>query len=424
MEFFHNPQVDWMGKKGYFIAISVILLVAGIVSMIARGGVKYGIDFRGGTLVYVKFAHTPNQDAIRHHLDGQNLHGATLVPYGHSYEHEIMVGLDLQQTPANNALDKGKSDIVAALTSLFGPGPAGKIDFNNANAQTIANHLLVGDPLHLAAKGQDVAQTTYANLAQSMVKFKNSSSQGGLIADFNQLAAVPGVTSAVTSALQNDFYLSQFTVFNTEIVGPKVGAKLRLQALYVVLGGLAAMLIYVWIRFELIFGVAAIIATFHDVIITLGIFSILDKDISLTVIAAFLTLIGYSMNDTIVTFDRIRENMHLNKRENFRDLVNRSINQVLSRTILTSGLTFIAVLALYLFGGEVIHGFSLVLVAGVIIGTYSSFAIASPLVLYWEDRARAGAMGGGGGGKVVRPVASTPSSKEKTSKREAAGVRR
>ncbi|HEV2498184.1 MAG TPA: protein translocase subunit SecF [Terriglobia bacterium] len=423
MEFFHNPQVDWMGKKGYFIAISVILLVAGIVSMIARRGLKYGIDFRGGTLVYVKFAHKPNLDAIRHHLDSQNLHRATLQSYGGASANEIMVGLDLQTTASKSALDEGKQEIMSALTSLFGPGPAGKTDFNNANPQTIANQLLVEDPLHLAAKGQDVAQTTYTNLAQAMVKFKDSSSQGGLIADFNELTAVPGVNSAVTSVLQKDFYLSQFTVSNTKVVGPKVSAKLRLQALYVVLGGLAAMLIYVWIRFELIFGVAAIIATFHDVIITLGIFSILDKDISLTVIAAFLTLIGYSMNDTIVTFDRIRENMHLNKRENFRDLVNRSINQVLSRTILTSGLTFLAVLALYLFGGEVIHGFSLVLVAGVIIGTYSSFAIASPLVLYWEDRAKSGAMGGGGG-KAVRPAASTPSSKEKAAKREAAGVRR
>lgn len=421
MEFFHNPQIDWMGKKGIFIAISVILLVAGIVSMIARRGLKYGIDFRGGTLVYVKFAHKPNLDAIRSHFDHENLHKATLQSYGSASENEVIVGLDLQTTASRNALDAGKQDIMKALTGMFGQGPAGKVDLNNADPQTISNHLLIEDPLHLAAKGQDVAQTTYSNLAQAMVRYKNSSAQGGLIADFSQLSAVPGVTNAVTSALQKDFYLSQFAVFNSQIVGPKVGAKLRLQALYVVLGGLAAMLIYVWIRFELIFGVAAIIATFHDVIITLGIFSILDKDISLTVIAAFLTLIGYSMNDTIVTFDRIRENLHLNKRENFRDLVNRSINQVLSRTILTSGLTFIAVLALYLFGGEVIRGFSLVLVVGVIIGTYSSFAIASPLVLYWEDRAKAGAMGGGGG-KVAKPVVAPP--KAKPSKRETAGARR
>jgi len=147
------------------------------------------------------------------------------------------------------------------------------------------------------------------------------------------------------------------------------------------------MLIYIWFRFELIYGVAAVIATFHDVIITLGLFSLLNKEITLTVIAALLTLVGYSMNDTIVVFDRIRENVKLNRRQNLKDLINRSVNQTLSRTILTSGLTFLAVLSLYIFGGEVIHGFALVLVIGVIIGTYSSFAIASPVVLAWQGRA-------------------------------------
>jgi preprotein translocase subunit SecF len=172
----------------------------------------------------------------------------------------------------------------------------------------------------------------------------------------------------------------------TQIVGPKVGGDLRRQALYVTLAGLGAMLVYIWFRFELIYGVAAVVATFHDVLITLGIFSLLNKEITLTVIAALLTLVGYSMNDTIVVFDRIRENVRLNRRENFLDLVNRSINQTLSRTILTSGLTFLAVLSLFLFGGEVIHGFALVLVVGVIIGTYSSIAIASPVLVFWRQR--------------------------------------
>jgi preprotein translocase subunit SecF len=421
MEFFHNPQVDWMGKKNYFIAVSIILLAAGIVSMIARGGIKYGIDFRGGTLVYVKFAQAPDLSAIRANLHQENLNGETLVSYGPSSAHEVMIGLDLQATTHLNALDQGKKEIVAALTKLYGQATVGKTDLNNADGQTISNRLLVDDPLHLGAKGQDSAQAAYANLAREIVDFKNSASQQGLITSFDQLSGLPGVTPSVISALRHDFYLSRFTIFNTQIVGPKVGSKLRRQALYVVLGGLAAMLVYVWLRFELIFGVAAIIATFHDVIITLGIFSILDKDISLTVIAAFLTLIGYSMNDTIVTFDRIRENMHLNRREDFRDLVNRSINQVLSRTILTSGLTFLAVMALYLFGGEVIRGFSLVLVIGVIVGTYSSFAIASPLVLYWEDRARASTLGGG---KVAKLAAPARTSKDKPGRREPAGARR
>jgi len=220
-----------------------------------------------------------------------------------------------------------------------------------------------------------------------VVNFRNGPPRSGLLGDLSELKAVPGVTPAVLEALGKDFYLSSYAVRNTEIVGPKVGTDLRRQAIYVTLAGLGAMLVYIWFRFELIYGVAAVIATFHDVLITLGIFSLLNKEISLTVIAALLTLVGYSMNDTIVVFDRIRENVHLNKRESFFDLVNRSINQTLSRTILTSGLTFLAVLSLYLFGGEVIHGFALTLVIGVIIGTYSSIAIASPILVFFYERA-------------------------------------
>ncbi|MGH9432141.1 MAG: protein translocase subunit SecF [Terriglobia bacterium] len=386
MEFFHNPNYDWMGKKWYFIGLSLTLAAIGIISIVAHGGLAYGIDFRGGTLVYLKLAQTPNYDAIRGELAREGLKDATLQRYDLTSKNEVLVGLDLRTTAAANRLDAGKQAIVKAMSALYGKGPAGKIDFNNATYQTVAEQLIVADPLNYAIQGADQAQKGYANLAQALVNYRKSPALGGLIENFSQLGAVPGVNSKVIAALENSFYLSHYVVFNTEIVGPKVGSDLRHQALYVTLAGLGAMLVYVWFRFELVYGVAAVIATFHDVIITLGIFSLLNKEISLTVIAALLTLVGYSMNDTIVVFDRIRENVHLNKREAFKDLVNRSINQTLSRTILTSGLTFLAVLSLFVFGGEVIHGFSLVLVVGVIIGTYSSFAIASPVVLYWQER--------------------------------------
>ncbi|HKF22671.1 MAG TPA: protein translocase subunit SecF, partial [Candidatus Angelobacter sp.] len=151
---------------------------------------------------------------------------------------------------------------------------------------------------------------------------------------------------------------------------------------------LVGMLVYLWFRFELIYGVAAVVAVFHDTLITLGAFSLTNKEITLTVIAAILTLVGYSMNDTIVVFDRIRENIKMMRREGLAEIVNRSINQTLSRTILTSGLTFLTVLSLYLFGGEVLNGFSFALVIGILIGTYSSIAVAAPmLVAYQEWRA-------------------------------------
>ncbi|MBI1942008.1 MAG: protein translocase subunit SecF [Acidobacteria bacterium] len=386
MEFFHEPKIDWMGKKWYFIVLSLILLGAGIAAVVAHGGLLYGIDFRGGTLVYVKFAKPPSLDGIRAELRRQNLGEATIQRFGPVGDNEVIIGLGLKEASSSEALDAGKRAIVTALGGVYGAGPAGKLDFNNASPRAVSEHLIAVDPLRLASQGSEEATARYRELSEAIVNFRNSPPQSGLLSDFPQLRAVDGVTPAVVETLAKGFYLSSYAVRNTEIVGPKVGGDLRRQALYVTLAGLGAMLVYIWIRFELIYGIAAVIAVFHDVLITIGIFSLLKEEISLTVIAAILTLVGYSMNDTIVIFDRVRENIHLTKRENFVDLVNRSINQTLSRTVLTSGLTFLAVLSLYLFGGEVIHGFALALVVGVIIGTYSTIAIASPLLVAFQQR--------------------------------------
>ncbi len=169
------------------------------------------------------------------------------------------------------------------------------------------------------------------------------------------------------------------------VVGPTVGEQLKKKAVQATLFSLAGMLVYLWFRFQLIYGVAAVVACFHDTLITLGAFALTGREISLTVIAAILTLVGYSMNDTIVVFDRIRENLRLSRREPLPDLVNRSINQTLSRTVLTSGLTFITVLSLFVFGGQVLNGFSFALVIGILIGTYSSIAVAAPMLVAWQE---------------------------------------
>jgi preprotein translocase subunit SecF len=393
MELFHEPKIDWMEIKWYFISLSLALALIGILSMVLHRGLVYGIDFRGGTMVTVKFSQTPNNDAIRGQLDRAGLRNATIQQYGPASDHALIIGLDLQTTTSTNALDTGKQAVITGLSDLFGKGPEGKLDFNNASPQTVADHLTADDPLGLGAKGMDTATKSYRDLADAVVSFRNAPPRSGLVENFDDLRNVPGVTPGVISALSRDFYLSTYAVTNTKIVGPKVGADLRRQALYVTLAGLGAMLIYIWFRFELIYGVAAVVATFHDVIITLGFFSLLNKEITLTVIAALLTLVGYSMNDTIVVFDRIRENVHATKRADFATLVDHSINQTLSRTILTSGLTFLAVLSLFLFGGEVIHGFAFALVVGVIIGTYSSIFIASPIVVYFYQRLTKGGIG-------------------------------
>src|SRR5581483_1373751 len=201
----------------------------------------------------------------------------------------------------------------------------------------------------------------------------------------DELSSVQGVTSKVLNAIKAQSFVGDFAIRSAEVVGPKIGADLRQQAINVVLIALGAMLVYIAFRFEWIYGVAAVIAVFHDTIITIGLFSLFNKPIDLTVIAALLTLVGYSMNDTIVTFDRIRENLRMQTRGSFEHIVNLSINQTLSRTILTSGLTFLTAISLLLFGGQVLNGFSFALVVGIIVGTYSSIFIASPILVFWQN---------------------------------------
>lgn len=199
---------------------------------------------------------------------------------------------------------------------------------------------------------------------------------------------------AVIGALQQNYSSNPFDPskdVQLSVVGPTVGRQLQEKAIQATLLSLAGMLVYLWFRFQLIYGVAAVVACFHDTLITVGAFALTGQEISLTVVAAILTLIGYSMNDTIVVFDRIRENLRLSRRETLPDVVNRSINQTLSRTVLTSGLTFLTVLSLYIFGGQVLRGFSFALVVGILIGTYSSIAIAAPMLVAWQEwRARQG----------------------------------
>jgi preprotein translocase subunit SecF len=374
VEFFRNPNIDFLGKKWYFLAFSLVFSVAGIFSMLFWHHIPYGVDFRGGTLVYVKFSHTPDDNKLRTSMDHAGLRNAKIQHIGPVSDNEVLIDLDVQETN-EQALDRGKTQIINTLETN---APAGKLDMNNSSSLGIKNYLMDKDPLHL---GSD-AEQKYTQQAQAIVDTRDKG-QGGVLSSFDQLKGP--VDPAVVASLQDGFFLSDFGVRNVEIVGPQVGAQLRKQAVLATVYSLAGMLIYLGFRFEWIYGVAAVVTVFHDTLITVGFFSLTKTDISLTVIAAILTLIGYSNNDTIVVFDRIRENIKLMRREKLSEIVNRSINQTLSRTILTAGLTFLTVLALFLFGGEVLHGFSLALVIGILIGTYSSIAIAAPILVAYQD---------------------------------------
>ncbi len=394
MELFRNPNIDFLGKKWFFLGLSLILSVGGILSMLFWHHIPLGVDFRGGTIVDVKFTSTPNVDKIRATMDSSGLKNARIQRFGPAANNEVLISLE-EKEMSEQSLDQGKNNIIKALE---GAGQEGKQDLNNVGYPTVASYLLSNDPLRL---GTD-AQQKYNELAQSIVNYRDKT-RGGVLNGVSDVSAV--VPPAIVQSLESGFYTSNFGVRNVDIIGPTVGKQLQNQALLATLYSLAGMLVYLWFRFELIYGVAAVVAVFHDTIITVGLFSILNVEMSLTVIAAILTLIGYSMNDTIVVFDRIRENVKLLRREKLSDIVNKSINQTLSRTVLTSGLTFLTVLSLYVFGGEVLHGFSLALVIGILIGTYSSIFIAAPMLVAYQGWRAAK-------GKVSLPAASE-SKKEK-----------
>jgi len=309
VEFFHQVNIDWLGKKWYFLAFSLIFSIAGIAKMSynwvhtvngMHSPVPLGVDFRGGTEVQIAFQNRPDIGAIRQAVDKAGIHDAKIQPFGGDINrNEVLISLPEQKNESN--LDVGRQEVIETLQKYY----------NNPF-----------DP----AKGVKV-----------------------------------------------------------DVVGPTVGEQLQTKAAMATLYSLLGMLVYLWFRFQLIYGIAAVVACFHDTLITVGFFALTGREISLTVIAAILTLVGYSMNDTIVVFDRIRENLRLSRRESLPDVVNRSINQTLSRTVLTSGLTFLTVLSLYIFGGQVLRGFSFALVIGILIGTYSSIAVAAPMLVAWQQ---------------------------------------
>ncbi|PYT48440.1 MAG: protein translocase subunit SecF [Acidobacteria bacterium] len=389
-----------MGKAKYFYALSGILLLAGWTSIIVNGGLRYGIDFKGGTNVDVRFAQPPNVDKLRSGLVAQGLGNTeiqSISDISNPSSNEVLIFVE-GKTQDDSDLDASRVKVLNALNATYGVASSNKPDFNAATPSSLAAFLSEKDPLFLSVNAGD----RYQQLAKRILDYRDKVSSG-VLTNFDDLSKVGSVTPPVLTAIKNNYALGPFAIRNVEIVGPKVGAELRSQAILVTLYALGGMLVYIAFRFEWVYGAAAVLAVFHDVLITLGFFSLLHFEISLTVIAALLTLVGYSMNDTIVIFDRIRENSRLLRKEPFADLVNKSINQTLSRTILTSGLTFLTVLVLFLMGGQVLRAFSFALVVGIVVGTYSSFGIAAPLVVawnHWRGRGLAAGTGPAAGNKT------------------------
>jgi len=295
MEIFKRvPQFDFMKKKTMAVALSCTVILIGIISILIHGGLRYGIDFAGGTLVQLKFTNPPDIEAIRDGLKTIGLGESTIQEFGSK------------------------------------------------------NHILIR------------VERSEEKLEEMGTRIKNS--------------------------LVGEFTAANILVERVEMVGPKVGKDLRKKAILSIVYAIIGIVIYISWRFEFQYAIAAIIALIHDVLVTMGAFSLADKEFTLVIVAAFLTIIGYSLNDTIVVFDRIRENMRRKGKTLLADVINASINQTLSRTILTSGTTLLVVTALFFLGGEIIHDFSFALMIGVLVGTYSSIFIASVFLVYWASR--------------------------------------
>ena len=384
MDIVKNPKVDWLGLKWIFISISLILTVIAGVSIVL-GGLNFGVDFTGGTLVYVKFKEEPQLERIREILSEAALQAEEVIRFDDPSLNEVQIRMAAVESEEAQVVTLESNQIFEALRQEYDQSQVetGRIDLNNISKSRLSTSLQELDPEGLRDE-QSISEFSehYGEQADKIIDYRTN--QSGMIQDFSELDSL-GIPTEVVETLREESYLGSFTVISVESVGPKVGEELRSRARAAIGFSLVGMLGYIAVRFWPIYGFAALVALFHDVFITLGIFSLTGREISLTVVAALLTLVGYSINDTIVVFDRVRENLRLMRRSDLGTIINASINQTLNRTIMTSGMTFLAVFSLYLFGGQVLQGFSFALVIGIIVGTYSSIAIASPIVLWWQS---------------------------------------
>jgi len=380
VEFFKNPRFDFLGKKRLFISLSIGAVVAS-VGLLATKGLQYGIDFRGGADVVLRFAQPPGIDRIRDALSAQELGGAQIqeLRLPESPEaNDILVRIPPQSEGGEEAVLEAdiSGKVLSVLRSSLQPeaAAAGKIDLNLAGAAEIRRALLAAFP------GQE---SMAAAAAEAIARHRTSHS--GLLRDIEEARKLPEVSPEAAAWLRDNATVGGFAIRYIDYVGPSVGKELKRRAIYAIMGSLIAMLIYIWFRFEkLAYGISAIVTLGHDALVALGLVSLTGKEFDLTVLAAVLTIVGYSVNDTIVIFDRVRENVRHRRGDSLERLFNDSINQTLGRTILTVFLVLMVVVTLWVFGGSRLNPFSFTLLVGVISGSYSTIYVASPIVIWWR----------------------------------------
>lgn len=391
---FVAPDLPFMKYRIPAVGVTAALALVSVLISLGLPGLprlQKGIDFEGGTQVVVKAAPGTTAQDLRDRLSGSEFASVTIQQYGDPKDAEFLFrvkdaagAVSTATVNAEGGGDAGGEESVATrLIALLGADPGGRrIDVNGVGTKTLTEALDEGG----------FSPDEAAAAATAIIEARTDS--GGLLVNLDGLEAA-GVPQAAVDWLAANAAVGTVSVLTHESVGPEVGEELRGQAIRAVVWSMVGILAYVAFRFEFRFGVGAIVATLHDVLITLGFIAILKQPIDTSVIAAILTVVGFSLNDTVVVFDRIRELMKVTRGVSFSDVIDRSINITLSRTMLTTGLTLVSVLALLFWGGPVLRGFALTLTIGIVVGTYSSIFVASPIVLWWdrlnERRLRQGA---------------------------------
>jgi len=374
MRILTNLTVDWIGKRKLFYSISGFLFLIGFINIIVRG-LNFGIDFNGGSEIVLQFENQINIANIRNDVENIGLGSVEVKTFGG--ETGVLVRTEEQQIPSNifpKVIENVKiviEKIIPGLSYSEVERTSNSITYSFTNQDTI-NTIL--NQLNLAGYQ-----------ASKVSEDKNN----------YQIQINLGVSQWLKENIRDKVKNNTFKVLKEERVGPKVGNELKRDALFAILLSLVVILIYLAFRFKFIFAIGAVVALFHDVLITLGLYAVLygiipglNLEIDLTVVAAFLTLTGYSMNDTVVVFDRVRENMKIHKSLALGEIINKSINQTMSRTIITGVTTLLTVFVLLIMGGDVLRAFAFTIFFGIIIGTYSSIFVASALVYEYAQRSK------------------------------------
>ncbi len=374
MQIFKKPDFNFMKYKLFAFGLSGIIIIGGIINITKGKGLNEGIDFAGGSLVRVMLKNEIPIDEVRKLLSEVGLEKSRIQEIGASKREYLIRSL---QTLGENQEEEIEAHEIIGNKVI----EALRLQEDRATLERGLKDLNTIDERELTLILEASFPEEASAIAQNILSFRILE---GIIQDYAQLQQERGISQEIIDTLEGKIFLGSLAVLSKETVGPQVGHDLKRKATQAVIWALIGMLIYIGVRFKLAYGVAAIMTLAHDVLITLSIFSLTNREINLPVIAAMLTIVGYSLNDTIVIFVRVRDNLRILRKHDFERILDTSINQTLGRTVITSGTTFLSVLALFLFGGEVINDFAFTMIIGVVTGTYSSIYQSCPLLHYWN----------------------------------------